>query len=136
MMPLSRQEGFSLLVVMVFLLVLGLLGFAVTKSAIVQEKISGNLREKNLSFLAAEAALREGEVYLTTADDLGNITSSARLQRSVVTALAGASASYSIGCVNNCTASGGKVYYSIQASGTGARSDSVTGLESVVSVEE
>jgi type IV pilus assembly protein PilX len=136
MMPLSRQEGFSLLVVMVFLLVLGLLGFAVTKSALVQEKISGNLREKNLSFLAAEAALREGEVYLSTVDDLGNITSATTIQRAVVTSLAGASASYTIRCVNNCTASGGKVYYSIQASGTGVRNDSVTGLESVVSVEE
>ncbi len=137
MSRVAMQQGFSLLVVMVFLLVLGLLGFAVTKSAIVQEKISGNLREKNVSFLAAEAALREGEIYLTTVDDLASITASNSLPaRGVVSSLAGASASYTIGCVNNCTASAGRVYYRIVASGTGVRNDSVTALEAVVSVEE
>ena len=131
-----QQRGFSLLVVMVFLLVLGLLGFAVTKSAIVQEKIAGNLREKNVAFFAAEAALREGEIYLGTVDDLSAITASNTVQRSTVSPLGGASSSYTISCVNNCTASGGKVYYRIVASATGVRSDSVTALESVVSVEE
>ena len=135
-MSRMQQRGFSLLVVMVFLPVLGLLGFAVTKSAIVQEKIAGNLREKNVAFFAAEAALREGEVYLGTADDLSTITASNSVQRSTVSPLGGASSSYTISCVNNCTASGGKVYYRIQARATGVRSDSVTALESVVSVEE
>ncbi|WP_144372098.1 pilus assembly PilX family protein [Vogesella urethralis] len=138
-MSRMQQRGFSLLVVMVFLLVLGLLGFAVTKSAIVQEKIAGNLREKNVAFFAAEAALREGEIYLGTADDLSNITASVPLpSRATVSPLGGASSSYTISCVNNCTASGGKVYYRIQASATGLRNDpnSVTALESVVSVEE
>lgn len=122
------QQGFSLLVVMVFLLVLGLLGFAVTKSAIVQEKISGNLREKNVSFLAAEAALRAGEAYLATADDasLNAITASG-----VSLNLAGVSSTVSL-----LSVSGGVSYYSIVASGTGSRSRSVTALEAVVAVEE
>ncbi|MFN4237086.1 MAG: PilX N-terminal domain-containing pilus assembly protein [Vogesella sp.] len=135
-MSRMQQRGFSLLVVMVFLLVLGLLGFAVTKSAIVQERIAGNVREKNVSFFAAEAALREAEVYLGTVDDLSALTGSATVVRNTVSPLGGASSSYTISCINNCVASGGKVFYRIVASATGVRNDSVTALESVISVEE
>lgn len=126
-----QQRGFSLLVVMVFLLVLGLLGFAVTKSAIVQEKIAGNVREKNIAFLAAEAALRSGEMYLTTADD-ASLTQIRNAGSAGITMNFGGT-STTIALVSS---SGAVTYYSIVASGTGVRSDSVTALESVVSVEE
>lgn len=131
MMPLSRQEGFSLLVVMVFLLVLGLLGFAVTKSAIVQEKISGNLREKNVSFLAAESALRSGEAYLATADDASLTLIKNAASAGVSMNFGGTPATISL-----LSSSGTVTYYRIVASGTGVRNDSVTALEAVVSVEE
>lgn len=130
-MSRMQQRGFSLLVVMVFLLVLGLLGFAVTKSAIVQEKIAGNVREKNIAFLAAEAALRSGEMYLTTADD-ASLTQIRNAGSAGITMNFGGT-STTIALVSS---SGAVTYYSIVASGTGVRSDSVTALESVVSVEE
>lgn len=131
MRPLSQQDGFSLLVVMVFLLVLGLLGFAVTKSAIVQEKISGNLREKSIAFLAAESALRSGEAYLATADDASLTQIKNASSTGISMNLGGTSTTISL-----LSASGGITYYRIVASGTGVRNDSVTALEAVVSVEE
>lgn len=130
-MSRMQQRGFSLLVVMVFLLVLGLLGFAVTKSAIVQEKIAGNVREKNIAFLAAEAALRSGEMFLTTADD-ASLTQIRNAGSAGITMNFGGT-STTIALVSS---SGAVTYYSIVASATGVRSDSVTALESVVSVEE
>lgn len=126
-----QQRGFSLLVVMVFLLVLGLLGFAVTKSAIVQEKIAGNVREKNVAFFAAEAALRSGEVYLATADSASLALIRNASQTGVTMNLGGTSATISM-----LSSSGAITYYRIIASGTGVRDDSVTVLESVISVEE
>lgn len=126
-----QQRGFSLLVVMVFLLVLGLLGFAVTKSAIVQEKIAGNVREKNVAFFAAEAALRSGEVYLATADSASLTVIQNAGSAGVIMNLGGTSATISM--LSN---SSGITYYRIIASGIGVRNDSVTVLESVISVEE
>lgn len=132
------QGGFSLLVVLVFLVVLGLLGFSVTQSAIIQERITGNVHEKNLSFLAAEAAMREAEVYLTTIDDLDVLASS--VTRTAVTSLPGLDRqpSYTISCVTaGCSTAGdGRVYYRVTAQGWGARRTSVTSLESIVWVDE
>lgn len=126
-----QQRGFSLLVVMVFLLVLGLLGFAVTKSAIVQERIAGNVREKNVAFFAAEAALRSGEVYLATVDSASLTAIQNAGSAGVTMNLGGTSAT-----IQMLSSSGSITYYRIVANGTGGRSDSVTALESVVSVEE
>ena len=132
------QRGFSLLVVLVFLVVLGLLGFSVTQSAIIQEQIAGNVHEKNLSFLAAEAAMREAEIYLVTIDDLNLVASS--VSRTVTTSLPGLDQAprYTIACVTaGCPlASDGRTYYRVTAQGWGGRRTSVTSLESVVWVEE
>lgn len=132
------QGGFSLLVVLVFLVVLGLLGFSVTQSAIIQERITGNTHEKNLSFLAAEAAMREAEVYLTTIDDL-NLVASA-VTRTATTSLPGLDQQprYTIECVTaGCPlARDGRTYYRVRAQGWGGRRTSVTSLESVVWVDE
>lgn len=55
------QRGFSLLVVLVLLLIMSLLGLAVLRSTLLQERMSANLLDRNVNLQAAEAALREGE---------------------------------------------------------------------------
>lgn len=60
------QQGSSLLVAVVFLLVLALLGISATQSNILQERMSSNTRNRDLAFQAAEAALREAESTLST----------------------------------------------------------------------
>lgn len=57
----ARQHGVSLLVVLVLLLIMTVLGLAVLRSTLMQERMSGNLLDRNLNLQAAEAALREGE---------------------------------------------------------------------------
>lgn len=60
------QQGFSLVVALIFLLVLTVLGVAGMRGTVMEEKMAGNLRNRNLAFQTAEAALREGEDLVQT----------------------------------------------------------------------
>lgn len=53
-----RQQGFSLLVVLLLLVVMSVLGIAVLRSSAMQERMSANLRDRSLALQAAESALR------------------------------------------------------------------------------
>ncbi|GGD58681.1 pilus assembly PilX family protein [Pseudoxanthomonas indica] len=57
-----RQAGASLVVVMILLVVMTLLGLAVLRSTLLEERMSANLLDRSYAFQAAEAALRQGEV--------------------------------------------------------------------------
>lgn len=57
----KNQNGAVLIISLIFLIVLTILAVASTKSALFQEKISGNSRNLSIAFQAAEAGLRLGE---------------------------------------------------------------------------
>lgn len=54
---LHNQQGVSLLVAMVILILVSLLGVTALKNASVEEKMSANLYQKNLTFQASESAV-------------------------------------------------------------------------------
>lgn len=54
----QRQQGISLLIVLLLLVVMSILGIAVLRSSSMQERMSANLRDRNDAFQAAEAGLR------------------------------------------------------------------------------
>lgn len=56
--PRHRQQGISLLVVLILLVVMSVLGVAVLRSSAMQERMSANMRDRSLAFQAAETALR------------------------------------------------------------------------------
>lgn len=58
------QQGASLIVVLILLLVVTLLGLAILRTTVLQERMSANLFDRSLSFQAAETALREGQVAI------------------------------------------------------------------------
>lgn len=60
----NRQKGAALATSLIILLMLTLMGVAAMQTATLEEKMAGNLRNENLAFQAAEAALRAGEAYL------------------------------------------------------------------------
>jgi type IV pilus assembly protein PilX len=60
----TRQQGAVLIVSLVLLLVMTLIGISSMQTNTLEEKMSGNYRDKNLSFQAAEMTLREGEGWL------------------------------------------------------------------------
>jgi Tfp pilus assembly protein PilX len=60
----ARQRGAALVVGLVLLVVITLVGVGAMQTTTLQEKMAGNLRDSNLSFQAAEAALRHCEGIL------------------------------------------------------------------------
>lgn len=60
--PLQRsQTGAVLLVSLIMLLLLTLIGVTGMQTAGLEEKMAGNMRDRNIAFQAAEAALRDAE---------------------------------------------------------------------------
>lgn len=57
----ARQAGISLLVVLLLLLIMTLLGLAVLRGTLLQDRMSANLYDRSLSFQSAEIALRQAE---------------------------------------------------------------------------
>ncbi len=57
----SAQTGLVLPLVLIFLVIMMLLGTAVIRNVSLEEKMAGNLRNRNLAFQAAEQALRHCE---------------------------------------------------------------------------
>lgn len=62
-----RQQGVSLVIVLILLIVMSVLGVAVLRSSAMQERMTANLRDRSVAFQAAETALREAQQ-----DVLGN----------------------------------------------------------------
>ena len=60
----KRQQGAALAVGLLILLVITMVGVSAMRNTTLQEKMTGNLRDENLSFQAAETALNAGEVIL------------------------------------------------------------------------
>lgn len=58
------QRGMSLVVVLLFLVIMAGLGTTAIRTATIEEKMSGNERDRQIAFEAAEAALRDGERHV------------------------------------------------------------------------
>ena len=61
------QRGIVLVMVLMFLVVLTLLGMAAMRGTLLEERMAGNSRDRDLAFQASEAALRAGEADLALA---------------------------------------------------------------------
>lgn len=57
----SRQHGAALIVALVLLVIMTILGMTSMNMSILEERMAGNIRNMQLAFDAAEAALRDGE---------------------------------------------------------------------------
>jgi type IV pilus assembly protein PilX len=58
------QQGAALILSLILLLVLTLLGLSSMRTALLEERMAGNMRDLSLAFEAAEAGLREAELWL------------------------------------------------------------------------
>ena len=61
-----RQSGAILVVSLLLLLVLTMLGLTAMQMTRMEERMSGNTRDRDIAFQGAEAGLREGEAQLET----------------------------------------------------------------------
>lgn len=55
---ISKQSGAALFISLMFLILLTLIGLSAANVGILQERMAGNVRESNIAFQTAEAALR------------------------------------------------------------------------------
>lgn len=58
---MQAQRGAVLFVALIFLLLLTLLGIAASSTSVLQEKMTGSMRNRQLGLMGAESALRGGE---------------------------------------------------------------------------
>jgi len=62
-----RQSGVVLVTSLIMLILLTLIGIAGIQNTSLEEKMASNSRDQNIAFQAAEAALREGELFIENA---------------------------------------------------------------------
>lgn len=62
----KRQRGITLIVALIFLAMLALLGATAAQNSVLEERMAGNTRDRDLAFQAAEAALRDAELNIAT----------------------------------------------------------------------
>lgn len=59
----TRPEGFSLVVVLVFMMVIMMLGITAMQASGLQERMASHSRDRAIAFQATETALRQGEAH-------------------------------------------------------------------------
>jgi type IV pilus assembly protein PilX len=64
MVKINQQNGAVLLISLIILLLITLLGTTAIQTSTLEEKMAGNLYDKNIAFQAAESALREAVTIL------------------------------------------------------------------------
>ncbi len=64
---LKQQSGAVLFISLIMLLLLTMIGVTGTQVTSLEEKMAGNMRDRNLAFQAAESALRAGEAAAVAA---------------------------------------------------------------------
>lgn len=62
--PADAQQGVVLITALVFLILLTLLGLAVSRNTTTEEKLARNFRDYDLAFSSAEAAVRDAELRI------------------------------------------------------------------------
>jgi type IV pilus assembly protein PilX len=71
----TRQRGAVLFVALIFLILLTLLGLAASGNSVLQERMTGGVRNRQLAMLGSESAARWGEAMIWNAPRLANYSS-------------------------------------------------------------
>ena len=77
--PLNRERGAVLVVSLIMLLVVTLIAVSSMQGTVMEEKMAGNTRDRNLAFQTAETALREAERYVESLASMGGFVGSGGL---------------------------------------------------------
>jgi type IV pilus assembly protein PilX len=71
---LQRQSGIALITGLIFLVVLTLLGVTAMRATSLEERMAGNMRDRNLAMEAASACLRDAETDIKSSGRITGIT--------------------------------------------------------------
>ena len=64
-MNIQNQRGAALIAGLLILVVLSILGITTMQSSVLQERMAGNLEQRDIAFQLAEAGLRDAEAWIT-----------------------------------------------------------------------
>jgi len=76
-----RQSGIALITGLIFMVILTLLALAAMRTTTLEERMSGNARDRDMAFQSAESALRAGEQIVTGATLPAFVTGTANTPR-------------------------------------------------------
>jgi len=71
---LARQNGAALITSLIFLTVLTILGMSTLGTALLESRMAGNARDRNMAFQAAEIGLRDAELYIRDSGRIVGLT--------------------------------------------------------------
>ena len=74
MNAIQRQRGAVLITALLILLLLTVFGVSTMDNNILEERMAGNMRDRNLAFQKAEAAIRACEAYIAANTNLPNVS--------------------------------------------------------------
>mgnify|MGYP001819286891 FL=1 len=74
--PQQKEQGAVLIVSLVMLLIVTLIAVSSMQGTVMEEKMAGNTRDRNLAFQTAESALREAETYVAGLASMGTFNGS------------------------------------------------------------
>lgn len=77
--PPQKERGAVLIVSLVMLLIVTLIAVSSMQGTVMEEKMAGNTRDRNLAFQTAESSLREAEIYVAGLASMGTFTGSGGL---------------------------------------------------------
>ena len=83
-----KQQGLALIVSLIMLLIMTLLAVNSMQTTVLEEKMAGNYKNRNMAFQSAEAGLRAGEDYLRDTPALPIFDGSAGLYQPTITGTA------------------------------------------------
>lgn len=69
----SREIGAALITSLIFLTVLTILGMSTLGTALLESRMAGNARDRNIAFQAAEMALRDAELYISNSGRIAGL---------------------------------------------------------------
>ena len=75
----QKQHGAVLIVSLIMLLIVTLIAVSSMQGTVMEEKMAGNTRDRNLAFQTAESALREAETYVNGLASMGTFSGSGGL---------------------------------------------------------
>jgi type IV pilus assembly protein PilX len=85
---MARGQGGAVLIVsLIFLLLMTLVGVASMQGTTLQERMAGNMRDRDLALQAAEAALRAGEAWIEVASNKSTADSATPLEELIASGL-------------------------------------------------
>lgn len=70
----NREKGAALITSLIFLTVLTILGMSTLGTALLESRMAGNMRDRNIAFQAAEMGLRDAELFIRNSGRIvGNV---------------------------------------------------------------